>query len=329
MTDVISLGELLIDFVATESGVSLLEASTFNKTPGGAPLHVAVGLAHLGISCGLMGKVGDDIFGNYLERTLQENGVETSALRFSDRAHTTMAFTSPDMGSKSDSVFCHHPGADTLFEPDEIDAELIRKARIFHFGSGSLANEPLCSATLKGIKIAREVGLLISYAPNLRLALWPDPDIAREGMLTGWLYAHVIKVNKAELLFLAQEDNPDMAAHRLWHHDLRLLVVTNGAAGCVYYTQAHRGRMPGFAVEAVDACGAGNGFVAGLLARLVQDKHLFEDVEQVEQALRYANAVGALTTTQYGVLSALPTPERVDALLKTGRMSNARSAVSG
>jgi fructokinase len=329
MTDVISLGELFIDFVAIESGVSLLEASTFKRNPGGAPLHVAVGLAHLGISCGLVGQVGDDVFGQYLERMLWENGVETSALRFSDRACTTLAFTSPGVGNQDDSAFCYHPGADTLLEPDEIDAELIRTAQIFHFGSGSLANEPACSATLKGVKIAREAGLLISYAPSLRLALWPDPAIAREGMLTGWLYAHVIKVNKKELLFLAQEDNPDMAAHKLWHHDLRLLVVTNGAAGCVYYTQTHRGRMPGFAVEAVDACGAGDGFVAGLLARLVQDKHLFEDVERVEQALRYANAVGALTTTQHGVLSALPTPERVDSLLKTGRMPHAHSGSPG
>ncbi|MBU1879095.1 MAG: hypothetical protein KJ734_09095, partial [Chloroflexi bacterium] len=74
---VVALGELLIDFVSTESGVSLIEAPAFQKAPGGAPANVAVGLARLGVSSGFIGKVGDDDFGRFLAQTLAENGVDT------------------------------------------------------------------------------------------------------------------------------------------------------------------------------------------------------------------------------------------------------------
>ena len=80
MPDVICLGEMLIDFVSTESGVTLSESPAFKKAPGGAPANVAVGLAKLGVSCGFMGKVGDDDFGRFLAHTLESNGVDTTGL---------------------------------------------------------------------------------------------------------------------------------------------------------------------------------------------------------------------------------------------------------
>ncbi len=83
MPDIITLGELLIDFVPTVSGVTLIEAPAFKKAAGGAAANVAVGLSKLGVSTGFMGKVGDDAFGHFLAQTLVEAGVDVSALRFS------------------------------------------------------------------------------------------------------------------------------------------------------------------------------------------------------------------------------------------------------
>ena len=203
MVDVVTFGELLIDFVSTVSGVSLIEAPGFKKAAGGAPANVAVGLARLGVSSGFMGKVGDDDFGHFLAQTLAENGVDVSALLFSDEARTALAFVSVKEDGERDFMFYRHPSADMLMRREEIDHHYIGSAKVFHYGSISLISEPSRSATLAAVEGAREHGLLISYDPNLRLSLWPSPVEARRGIELGWDFADVIKISEEELDFLA------------------------------------------------------------------------------------------------------------------------------
>jgi fructokinase len=185
MPDVTALGELLIDFVPTVSGVALIEAPAFQKAPGGAPANVAAGVAKLGVSAGFMGKVGDDAFGHFLAQTLQEVGVDTSALRFSSEARTALAFVSLRADGEREFMFYRHPSADMLYAPGEVDVEYIRSTRVFHYGSISLISEPSRSATLLAVEAARASEALISYDPNLRLALWPSTRAAKEGIMLG------------------------------------------------------------------------------------------------------------------------------------------------
>ncbi len=324
MVDVIALGELLIDFVSTESGVSLIEAPAFQKAAGGAPANVAVGLARLGVSSGFIGKVGDDDFGRFLAQTLEGNGVDTSALRYSDEARTMLAFVSLRADGERDFMFYRHPSADMLLRPEEVDLEYIGAAKVLHYGSISLISEPSKSATLAAVAGAQERGLLISYDPNLRLNLWSSAEAAREGMLVGWQFAQVAKISLEELTFLSGESELKAATRALWHDRLRLLVITQGKYGCRYFTTEAQGRVPGFTVATVDTTGAGDGFVAGLWAGILDDKHLFDGVSgraelrqaNLEKMLRFANAVGALTTTRRGAIPALPTRDQVSKLLK-------------
>ncbi len=316
MVEAIALGELLIDLVPTVSGVTLIEAPAFKKAPGGAPANVAAGLARLGIRAGFMGKVGDDPFGHFLAQTLADVGVDTSALRFSTEARTALAFVSLHADGEREFLFYRHPSADMLYTPDEIDADYVRRARLLHYGSISLIGEPSRSATLRAVEVAREAGLLVSYDPNLRLSLWPGVEAARQGILTGWPLAQVIKVSEEELAFLAGSQDPEVAARRLWHPELRLLVVTLGKAGCRYFTPEFSGHVPGFAVKAVDTTGAGDGFVAGLLKGLLEQPSAFDDKAALHDICRYANAVGAITTTRRGAIPALPTAGQAAAFLR-------------
>jgi len=315
MPAVISHGEMLIDFVSTVSGVSLIEAPSFLKAPGGAPANVAVGLARLGVSAGFMGQVGDDAFGHFLAQTLRENNVDVSALRFSREARTMLAFVSLRVAGERDFMFYRHPSADMLYSAADVDAEYIRSAQAFHFGTISLISEPARSATLQAVKIAHEAGLLISFDPNLRLNLWPDADAAREAMQSGGSLAHVIKVSEEELEFLGQTDDLTQAACKLWHDDLRVLIITRGKAGCRYVTAAFNGEVTGFDVAVTDTTGAGDGFVAGLLKGLLAQPDAHLDKDRLRVICRYANAVGALTTTRRGAIPALPTAEQVEAFL--------------
>lgn len=317
MPEVIALGELLIDFVPTVSGVTLIEAPAFKKAPGGAPANVAAGLAKLGISAGFMGKVGDDPFGHFLAQTLAEAGVDTVALRFSPKARTALAFVSLRADGEREFSFYRHPSADMLYQPDEVDTGYIRAARVLHYGSISLIGEPSRSATLLAVETARSAGLLVSYDPNLRLSLWPSAEAAREGMMIGWPLAQVIKVSAEELVFLSGKEDLKAGARHLWHPGLRLLIVTLGKDGCAYVTPQFSGTVATFAVKPVDTTGAGDGFVAGLLKGLVEHPQADQDEGRLRDICRYANAVGALTTTRRGAIPALPTARQVDRFLKT------------
>ncbi len=318
MPEIIALGELLIDFVPTVSGVTLIEAPAFKKAPGGAPANVAVGLARLGVSSGFMGKVGEDPFGHFLAQTLSDSGVDISALRFSKEARTALAFVSLKADGERDFMFYRHPSADMLYKPDDVDAAYIRSARIFHYGSISLISEPSRSATFHAIEIAQQAGLLVSYDPNLRLNLWTDEEAAKQGIMTGWPRASLIKVSQEELEFLSGTEDLLVGARRLWHSNLELLVVTHGKHGCSYISKDFNGNVPGFSVEPVDTTGAGDGFVAGLLRGLHRFPDALEDEELLRQVCRYANAVGALTTTQRGAIPALPSADQVEKFLEHG-----------
>ena len=316
MADAICLGELLIDFVPTVTGTSLIDAPAFKKAPGGAPANVAVGLARLGTPSAFMGKVGDDPFGQFLANTLAEAGVDVAPLRFSSKARTALAFVSLRADGEREFMFYRHPSADMLFTPDEVDAEAIRRARLLHYGTISLIGEPSRSATLHAIDLARDAGCLISCDTNLRLALWPDRAAARDGLLLGIARAQVVKLSDEELRFLTGSDDPAAAREQLWHDRLELMVVTLGAAGCVYFTPDSDGVVVGSAVEAIDATGAGDGFVAGLLHGLLADRNVTGDEARLRELCRFANAVGALTTLERGAIPALPTLERVRAFLE-------------
>jgi len=319
--DVVTCGELLIDFVATEVGATLAQASLFQKAPGGAPANVAVGLARLGHRVGFLGQVGDDEFGHYLADTLCQNGVDVRSLRFSSQARTALAFVSLLAQGERDFVFYRHPSADMLWRPEEVDRAYAAHTRVFHYGSISLIHEPSRSATMTALAYARAEGAVISYDPNLRLPLWSSPEDARSGILAGWSHAHIIKVSEEELRFLSCEQTLERAARSLWHEQLRLLVVTQGNAGCTYFTTEVSGHVPGFAVQPKDTTGAGDGFVAGMLSGLLAANLSWERAA-IEQALVRGNAVGALATMQIGAMSSLPSLDTVQSLLQNAHKNN-------
>jgi fructokinase len=316
MPDVIAMGEALIDFVSSISGVTLIDAPSFMKAAGGAPANVAVGLAKLGVSSGFMGKVGDDAFGHFLSKTMEEAGVDVQAMRYSTEARTTLAFVSLQEDGERDFMFYRHPSADMLYRADEIDETYIRSASILHFGSISLIDEPSRSATHFSLEIAAEAGLLISYDPNLRMNLWPDAATAKSRILSAWPLAHVIKISDEELGFLTAQQDPLKGGEALWHEGLKALIITHGSAGCTFLTPTFTGTLPGFVVKSMDTTGAGDGFVAGLLKGVLGDPGVFNNKEAMRRICEYANAVGALTTTQRGAIPALPSAKTVQEFLR-------------
>jgi len=306
MSDIICLGELLIDFVPTVTGCDLATAEAFKKAAGGAPANVAVGLARFGVKTGFMGMVGSDGFGRFLARTLAEASVDIGPLRFTDAAPTALAFVSLRADGEREFLFYRSPSADMLFAPADVDEAALQRARILHFGSISLIGEPSRAGTLHAVAEARRHGLRVSYDPNLRLRLWPSEGAAREGMRLGLGLADIVKIGDEEVHFLTGIDDPVEGARALWHDGLSLMAVTRGARGCIWLTREAVGEVPGIAVEAVDTTGAGDAFMAGLLAGVIEAGEAPLEARTLDRICLFANAAGAVTTTARGAIPSLP-----------------------
>ncbi len=310
---VVCLGELLIDFVALEHGVSVGEASGFQKAPGGAPANVAVAVSRLGQESAFLGQVGDDPFGHYLEEVLDAEGVDVHGLKFSTEARTALAFVSLTADGERSFVFYRNPSADMLMRPEDVALDVLNDHKIFHFGSITLIGEPSRSATLLAAETAHSKGMLVSYDPNLRLSLWPNAQAAREGMMVGMNYAHIVKVSDEEVEFLT--GGQDIKS--LWKQQTQVIAVTQGSRGATIHTRKNKFHVPGFAIRALDTTGAGDGFVAGLLVGILE--HGDDYVAHLEDITRFANAVGALTTTQLGAIPALPSRMAVDRFMESAK----------
>ncbi|XP_043719639.1 fructokinase-2-like [Telopea speciosissima] len=313
---IVSFGEMLIDFVPNVNGVSLAESDGFIKAPGGAPANVACAITKLGGSSAFIGKVGDDEFGHMLANILKENGVNSDGVTFDPDARTALAFVTLKKNGEREFMFYRNPSADMLLKESEINMEMIKQAKIFHYGSISLIAEPCRSAHLAAMKAAKEAGVLLSYDPNVRLPLWPSPEAAREGIKSIWKEADFIKVSDEEVAFLTQGDPADEeVVLSLWYEGLKLLVVTDGEKGCRYFTKDFKGKVDGFAVDTIDTTGAGDAFVGSFLLSVAQNASIFQEEEKLREALKFANACGAICTTQKGAIPALPTTAQAHDLI--------------
>jgi fructokinase len=314
--DIVCLGELLIDMFPAELGRSLVEVSAFRPKPGGAPANVAVAAARLGAQSAFIGKVGDEAFGHHLAGVLRQEGVDIRGMRYDREARTGMAFIAMPDENSYDILFYRNPGADMRLQADELDGELLRGARAFHFGSISLIQEPSRSATLEAVQIARDAGALISFDVNYRPDLWSRAE-ARDRVMATIPEVDLLKVNEIEVELLTGSTDPDTASQELLALGPALCVVTMGPEGSFFRVTEGGDYIPPFRVKTVDATGCGDAFIAGLIWQLIQDEDWRAQltVPRMRQVLRYANAVGALTALTQGVIPALPTAARVNRFL--------------
>jgi len=321
MLEAIAAGDLLVDFISLDVDVPLSAMPRFTGAAGGATANVAVGLQRQGIRAGFIGRVGDDPFGRHLRDTLAEAGVETSRVVFDAGARTTLAFIATRTDGRKDIAFYRHPGAEMLLRPEDIPADYLRGARLFHFGSITLSKSPAREAALHGARLARELGLLVSYDPNWRPTLWDDHEEAGRVLWEAMPLADIVHCAEEEWEFVTGTADLAAGAAKILAAGPKLVVVTCGAEGCWYGTASAQGRVPGFAVETVDTVGAGDAFVAALLAQVLRSGKSTDALSDAElrEIMVYANAAGALTVTRPGVIPSLPTAAEVGAFLETRR----------
>lgn len=306
MYDVTALGELLIDFACRstdEAGYPTLAAH-----PGGAPGNFLAALNTYGCKTAFLGKVGDDTFGHLLLDTLRSAGIETSGIVVDPSVFTTLAFVTFDATGDRHFSFARKPGADTRLTFEELDLSLLDNTRDFHFGTLSLTDEPVRSATEQAVAYAKAHGKLISFDPNLREPLWQNLEDARRAMLWGLSQADIVKISDEEVNFL-WGCTPEEAAQKL--HDefgVKVAFITLGPKGCYYSGNGHTGTVLTPPVHPVDTTGAGDIFGGSALSRLLALSKPLEEItgDELCAATRFACCAASLSTQNYGGISSVP-----------------------
>lgn len=305
---IISLGEALIDFIPLDDN-----NETFQKSPGGAPANVAVGLARLGAKTTFLGKVGDDVLGRFLKDTLKGYGVDTSHMTFTSDTRTGVVFVTLGEGGERSFEFYIDPSADRFLTEDDVEDVLFETHNLLHFGSISLISEPAKSATQKAVKLAKKKGLIISYDPNLRLSLWKNEDHAREEIKNMLGQADVLKISEEELEFITGEHDIVAGVKKLKDYQIPIIFITLGAEGSFIFAQGNYTQVEAMKVKAVDTTGAGDAFVSGILYQLHEtNKAVLElTLDELKQMTRFASVSGGLAASTKGAMTALPTLEEV------------------
>ncbi len=314
MIDVVALGELLIDFAAKSMDAS--GYPTMAANPGGAPGNFLAALNAYGKKTAFLGKVGKDAFGHLLLSTLNGAGIETRGIVVDDSVFTTLAFVTFDENGDRSFSFARKPGADTQLRWEEIDKSLIDDARVFHFGTLSLTDEPVRSATQKAVAYAKEKGKLITCDPNLRKPLWPSEDTAREQMLWSLAQADVVKISDNEVEFLWNCTPEEGADKLLKKFGVSLAMVTLGPDGCLLKTKNASFRAVCPKVHPIDTTGAGDIFGGSAISRLLELEKPIADLTEADLAYigRFAAAAASLSTERSGGIPSIP---EKDAVLKT------------
>ena len=313
--DVTAMGEMLIDF--TLNGQSEQGNNLFEACPGGAPCNVLAMLNKLGRKTAFIGKVGEDQFGRLLKGTIDELGIETKGLILDKEIHTTLAFVHTFPDGDREFSFYRKPGADMMLTEDEVDYDLIRQSRIFHFGTLSMTDEPVRSATKKALEVAKEAGCLITFDPNLSPPLWNSLDDAKKQMEYGFQYCDMLKISDNEIQFVSGKEDYDEGIRYLQDkYNIPLIFLTMGKDGSRAYYKDMRVERKGFQGKAIETTGAGDTFcgcsIHGLLTHGLEG--LTE--ENLGDMLTYANAGAALITMKKGAIRSMPEPENITKLIE-------------
>lgn len=313
---VMSMGELLIDFIATDGATSLQHAESFVARAGGAPANVTVALARLGIRSAFCGVAGSDPFGDRLQRELANEGVDTSRLRQTSDAATTLAYAWKD--ARGDGHFWLLRGADVLLSPEDAISAGISQLAALVVGSVSMAAIPTRHAIETGVELANDSGIPVVFDINLRPTVWQDAHEPRAR--SEWIgrRSTVVKLSldDAKHLF-GPQTTPEQSISNVLSWGARAVVLTDGDRGCWAGSSGSTKIefAPAFKVDAIEPTGAGDAFCAALIAGMLASSWQ----APTPNDLRSAAAAGALATTRHGAWDGLPTRDELDAFLDSHR----------
>lgn len=307
MAKLLSVGEMVIDFLPGN------EEASYIRKAGGAPANVAIAAARQGCEAAFCGMMGNDDFGRFLYKTLEDNGVEPVVKALTDEAITTMAFVSLDEHGDRSFTFARKPGADMFLTKAHVTDEALDGAAIVHAGSCSLSAGTAAEATVYALQEGYARGKLVSFDVNYRNLMWHDDQSACAAAVMDILpYVDLLKISDEEADMMGGEAQlPALMAQK----NIALLIETLGGDGARAYWNGKVIQIPALKANCVDTCGAGDAFWGGFLTTLMKAGvtsagDLTEEL--IRSAMEHGNIAGWLCVQQKGAIESLPTAEAVE-----------------
>lgn len=307
----IAIGEALIDFIPDKSGCEFYEVTSFAPAVGGAPANVCGAFAKLGGKSKMITQLGRDPFGDKITRRLQNVGIDTSCISYTNQANTALAFVSLAKDGNRTFSFYRKPSADMLLDKDTLKREWFEGCFAMHFCSVSLGDFPMRDAHETAIEYARSSGALISFDPNLRFQLWDDRESLRETVRKFIPLSDILKISDEELEFITGETEIEKALPKLFVGNVKLIVYTLGSEGAYAFTKTTKTYSPSHKVQAVDTTGAGDGFIGSFLWKLRESGIDVENIANVDEntlkeSLDFSNQFCAISVQSPGAIDSYP-----------------------
>lgn len=308
MKKVITIGEILVEIMATDVGSGFLEPiSLLGPFPSGAPAIFIDQIAKLGQPCGIIGCVGQDDFGRVNVERLERDGADVSAIAVDPDRPTGSAFVRYRPDGSRDFVYNIRHSASGAIAPTAAAAALVDGADHLHVMGSALSSPALAELIRSGVRSIRSRGGSISFDPNLRKEMLAAPGM--RAALDEVLDQTDLFLPSGDELFLFNDTADEAVAVRaLLARGIRTIVVKKGARGAECHESEGTWSAPAFPVEEVDPTGAGDTFGATFVTFWLRD---FPPAE----ALRLANAAGALAVGRKGPMEGTSTRAELDEFL--------------
>ncbi|MDD3415438.1 MAG: carbohydrate kinase [Lachnospiraceae bacterium] len=318
MKKLLAIGEALIDFIPQESGKAMKDVSGFSPAVGGAPANVCGAYRKLGGEAGMITQLGQDPFGDKIVEAFQSWEIDCSYLSRTTKANTSLAFVALKEDGNREFSFYRKPGADMLLEETAIQKEWFTDTYALHFCSVSLGDFPMKQTHKRAIAYATQAGAIISFDPNLRMALWEKPEDLKKAVLEFLPLAHIVKISDEELSFLTGKEKIEDALPMLFKGNVKLVIFTKGADGSEAYTANAKAATPGYPVKAFDTTGAGDAFIGSFLYQLSEAKIGVQNLdaltaEQMEAFLDFSSKYCSKSVLKAGAIASYPTRNEMKA----------------
>ncbi|SLM61543.1 MULTISPECIES: aminoimidazole riboside kinase [Dickeya] len=296
------LGDAVVDLIPEDE-------ERYLKCPGGAPANVAVGVARLGGASGFIGRVGDDAFGRFLKQVLAQEQVDIRHMLLDNEHRTSTVVVSLDDHGERTFTFMVRPSADLFLQPQDLPA--FKRGEWLHLCSIALAREPSRTSALEAMRRIRAAQGWVSFDPNIRPDLWGNEEALRACLDSALALADVVKLSEEEFWFLSgSTDIHQGAALLMQRYPIKRLLITQGGDGVWLHDGQQLRHFPALRVDPIDTTGAGDAFVAGMLAALARYDDPYQPGDW-QAVLAQAQRCGALATTAKGAMTALPFAEQL------------------
>ncbi|EPL9568922.1 sugar kinase [Providencia rettgeri] len=301
--DVVTLGEAMMMFVATNTG-ELHEVESFVRRAAGAELNVAIGLSRIGLKSGWVSRLGNDSFGRFIQSTLDKEHVDHQCVKFDGNYPTGFQLKSkPENGTDPKVEYFRKGSAASHLELTDFNEDYFSSARHLHLsGVAAALSATSYQLSLYAAKWMRNAGKTLSFDPNLRPSLWRSENemVAQLNQLA--FHANWVLPGLTEGKILTGFDQPEAIADFYLSQGVEAVVIKTGEQGAYYKTSNNQqGIVPAYLVKnVVDTVGAGDGFAVGVISALLEGLSL-------PQAVERGNFIGARAIQVIGDSEGLPT----------------------